>query len=71
MEGDSSGMSMYMKRGSDCDGEVANFVEIEQIVSRPDGKARTSFVQIRGSIPLHWSQPTPWKMKPEIVFKSG
>eukprot|EP01039_Chlorochromonas_danica_P006469 gene6469-7134_t len=61
----------YMKRGSDCDGEVANFVEIEQIVSRPDGKARTSFVQIRGSIPLHWSQPTPWKMKPEIVFKSG
>jgi hypothetical protein len=44
----------FLKRGSNNDGDVANEVETEQIVS--DGSRMSSFVQIRGSIPAHWSQ---------------
>lgn len=35
-------------------GDVANFVETEQIVERED--LLSSFVVIRGSIPVLWSQ---------------
>eukprot|EP01031_Cornospumella_fuschlensis_P028600 gene28600-34525_t len=57
----------YIKRGADKNGEVANFVEIEQILfSKSDV---SSFVQVRGSIPLYWSQPTPWKPKPDIIIE--
>lgn len=48
-----AGTRLYT-RGLDKLGNVANFVEIEQIVSH-DG-AVASFVQTRGSIPLFWSQ---------------
>ena len=41
-------------RGIDQNGHVANFVETEQLVE-VDGNV-ASFVQIRGSIPLLWSQ---------------
>jgi phosphatidylinositol 3,5-bisphosphate 5-phosphatase len=49
----------YMKRGINEHGNVANFVEVEQIVfvnsDQFDVKPQiTSFVQIRGSIPLFW-----------------
>ncbi|CAD6186140.1 unnamed protein product [Caenorhabditis auriculariae] len=63
----------YYKRGVDVDGHAANFVETEQIVEfegQNQDRHITSFVQIRGSIPLLWTQkpnlrwqPTP-KMKP-------
>ncbi|CED82657.1 Phosphoinositide phosphatase SAC1 [Phaffia rhodozyma] len=44
----------YQRRGIDDEGDVANFVETEQIVQ---AEGRTfSFTQIRGSIPLFWSQ---------------
>jgi hypothetical protein len=36
----------YIKRGSDREGNVANFVETEQIVRRKDGCAASSFVQV-------------------------
>jgi SacI homology domain/Inositol phosphatase len=54
----------YLRRGIDDDGNVANEVETEQILSSPnwDGKI-FSFVQIRGSIPLYFSQ-TPYSFKP-------
>ena len=52
----------YLTRGSDACGNVANFVECEQIVRRD--REMTSHVQVRGSIPLFWTQPAGKKMKP-------
>ena len=52
-------------RGIDEDGNVANFVETEQILERKDDGI-SSFVQIRGSIPLVWFQRPNYKWKPEI-----
>ncbi|KAK7114539.1 hypothetical protein V1264_000589 [Littorina saxatilis] len=49
-------------RGVDLEGQVANFVETEQIVQY-DGH-RCSFVQTRGSIPLFWSQCANLKRLP-------
>ncbi|KAI8808339.1 SacI homology domain-containing protein [Cladochytrium replicatum] len=57
----------YQRRGIDDEGAVANFVETEmRVVTKLFGNVHeTSFVQIRGSIPLYWSQaasslkPTP------------
>lgn len=48
-------------------GAVANFVESEQIVVLEDKQGNvttSSFVQIRGSIPLLWSQIPNIKYKP-------
>jgi len=51
----------FLKRGCNDKGEVANDVETEQIVSNNivtslSTSVMTSYVQHRGSIPLHWSQ---------------
>lgn len=43
----------FTKRGIDNNGNVANFVETEQILIFPDGKIN-SYVQVRGSIPVKW-----------------
>ena len=55
----------YMRRGIDENGNVANCVETEQLLSSPTWIDRPvrSFVQIRGSIPLFYSQ-TPYNFKP-------
>lgn len=50
------------RRGIDRDGNVANFVETEQIVEYQGDRA--SFVQIRGSIPLSWQQLPDLRYKP-------
>ncbi|XP_024118293.1 synaptojanin-1 isoform X3 [Oryzias melastigma] len=42
-------------RGANDDGQVANFVETEQVIFLEDRVS--SFIQIRGSIPLFWEQP--------------
>ncbi|XP_035880834.1 synaptojanin-2 isoform X3 [Phyllostomus discolor] len=42
-------------RGVNDDGHVSNFVETEQTIYMDDGVS--SFVQIRGSVPLFWEQP--------------
>ncbi|XP_078002689.1 synaptojanin-1 isoform X11 [Phascolarctos cinereus] len=42
-------------RGTNDDGHVANFVETEQVIFLDD--AVSSFIQIRGSVPLFWEQP--------------
>lgn len=56
----------YLRRGIDDDGNVANAVETEQILSdeswNPTAKIH-SFVQIRGSIPVFFSQ-SPYSFKP-------
>ncbi|VDK17407.1 unnamed protein product [Anisakis simplex] len=42
-------------RGVDDSGQVANFVETEQLLSYEN--CESSFVQVRGSVPLFWEQP--------------
>ncbi|EAY07810.1 SacI homology domain containing protein [Trichomonas vaginalis G3] len=44
----------FWMRGADEEGHVANFVETEQVVITE--KETYSFVQIRGSVPLEWTQ---------------
>ncbi|XP_063610918.1 polyphosphoinositide phosphatase-like [Penaeus indicus] len=64
----------FLKRGANFEGDVANEVETEQLVwdahvtSLQVGRF-TSFVQIRGSIPSHWSQDVSKMVpKPPITF---
>lgn len=56
----------YLRRGIDEEGHTANSVETEQILSRrswsPNHKVY-SFTQVRGSIPLFFSQ-SPYSFKP-------
>jgi hypothetical protein len=57
-------------------GHCANEVETEQIIidesqgSSSGGHCFTSFVQLRASIPLFWSQPTELNFKPDVVLHS-
>lgn len=56
----------YLRRGIDDDGNCANSAETEQILSAPDWSPTRrilSFVQVRGSIPLYFSQ-SPYSFKP-------
>jgi hypothetical protein len=61
----------YLRRGIDEDGYVANAVETEQFLStapwEPNSKVY-SFLQIRGSIPLFFTQ-TPYSLKPVPVLQ--
>jgi SacI homology domain/Inositol phosphatase len=61
----------YLRRGVDEEGNVANSVETEQILSTPDWDSKESkiysFVQYRGSIPVLFSQ-SPYSFKPVPVF---
>lgn len=58
----------YNTRGADLQGNVANFVETEQFLMH-DGLF-TSFIIIRGSIPLLWTQfANPLKYNPEVKFE--
>lgn len=63
----------YLKRGINEKGRAANDVETEQIVFEEVDGGRvieiSSVVQIRGSIPLFWSQETSrLNIKPEIIL---
>ncbi|CAG8465940.1 11156_t:CDS:10 [Funneliformis mosseae] len=60
----------YQRRGINEDGDVANFVETEQILSIEIEEIShvVSFLQIRGSIPLFWSQ-SPYGLKPKPVLE--
>lgn len=60
----------YQRRGVNDDGQVANFVETEQIlcVRRAGQVHLLSFLQFRGSIPLFWSQ-SPFSLKPPPVLE--
>ncbi|KAI4213814.1 MAG: hypothetical protein LQ351_003508 [Letrouitia transgressa] len=61
----------YLRRGVDEEGHTANTVETEQILSRaswaPSGKV-FSFTQMRGSIPLYFSQ-SPYSFKPVPILQ--
>jgi hypothetical protein len=61
----------YLRRGVDDEGNAANSVETEQILSTPSWDSTSSdiysFTQCRGSIPLFFSQ-TPYSLKPLPIF---
>ncbi|KAI0861620.1 SacI homology domain-containing protein [Xylaria cubensis] len=61
----------YLRRGIDDEGFTANSVETEQILStaswEPSSKIY-SFIQVRGSIPLFFTQ-SPYSLKPIPVLK--
>uniref|UniRef100_A0A8D0ASJ9 FIG4 phosphoinositide 5-phosphatase n=1 Tax=Sander lucioperca TaxID=283035 RepID=A0A8D0ASJ9_SANLU len=62
----------FLKRGANCEGDVANEVETEQIVHDASvmsfaAGSYSSYVQVRGSVPLYWSQDISTMMpKPPI-----
>lgn len=58
----------YKRRGIDEDGNVANYVETEQILSLR--QHQISFTQIRGSVPLYWNQPG-FKYRPPPQINKG
>lgn len=59
------------RRGADAEANVANFVESEQVVRFDDG-SMSSFVQVRGSVPVMWSQTPNLKYKiPISIGPSG
>ncbi|OTB16670.1 hypothetical protein K445DRAFT_296703 [Daldinia sp. EC12] len=61
----------YLRRGIDDNGYTANFVETEQILSTPAWSPPSkiySFVQVRGSIPLFFTQ-SPYSLKPIPVLQ--
>jgi len=66
-----SGMR-YLVRGSDNNGNVANFVETEEAIVITNYKQQNkleilSYLQIRGSIPLIWKQSPDIKYTPLII----
>jgi len=65
----------YLRRGVDDEGNTANGVETEQILSSSDWSSTSkifSFLQIRGSIPLFFSQsPYSFKPVPQLQKSAG
>lgn len=59
----------YTRRGLDALGNCANFVESEQTLLFPSGKL-TSYVQVRGSIPLLWKSTCSLKYDPVVSINS-
>lgn len=58
----------YRRRGVDESGKVANYVETEQIIEYD--RHVLSFVQVRGSVPVYWSQPG-YKYRPPPCIDKG
>ncbi|KAI5926943.1 SacI homology domain-containing protein [Camillea tinctor] len=61
----------YLRRGIDDEGYTANSVETEQILSTPSWDPSSkiySFVQVRGSIPIFFTQ-SPYSLKPIPVVQ--
>ncbi|KAG6002060.1 hypothetical protein E4U21_003492 [Claviceps maximensis] len=63
----------YLRRGINEDGFTANMVETEQVLSSPTWDTSMpihSFIQIRGSIPLFFTQ-SAYSLKPIPVIQHG
>ncbi|XP_057525303.1 phosphoinositide phosphatase SAC8 isoform X3 [Amaranthus tricolor] len=52
------------RRGANLEGDAANFIETEQLLESKD--FRSSFLQVRGSIPLLWEQIVDLSYKPRL-----
>ena len=66
-----SGMR-FLVRGADNNGNVANSVETEEIITYKDDEGNInicSFIELRGSIPLLWKQEPNFKLNPKIIPK--
>jgi hypothetical protein len=65
----------YLRRGIDEDGNTANSVETEQLLSDPAWASSSkihSFVQLRGSVPIFFSQsPYSFKPVPQVHHSAG
>lgn len=62
----------FNMRGADLDGNVANYAETEQLLLGGGGDASaSSFVQIRGSVPLLWEQQASLKYTPKMLISSN
>ena len=59
----------YKKRGTDAIGHCANYVETEQILFWPPHWC--SYVIVRGSVPLYWSQSGIQYRPPPKLEKSS
>eukprot|EP00252_Welwitschia_mirabilis_P015203 TRINITY_DN3344_c0_g2_i1.p1 TRINITY_DN3344_c0_g2~~TRINITY_DN3344_c0_g2_i1.p1 ORF type:complete len:369 (-),score=59.90 TRINITY_DN3344_c0_g2_i1:112-1218(-) len=59
----STGTRMW-RRGADLEGNVANFIETEQILEARGFSA--SYIQVRGSIPVLWEQIVDLSYKPKV-----
>ncbi|EGV60340.1 Phosphoinositide phosphatase sac1 [Yamadazyma tenuis] len=59
----------YFRRGIDNEGNVANFNETEQIIFTNNDQV-LSFLQIRGSVPLYWSEINNLCYKPNLVVST-
>lgn len=66
----------YLTRGADSDGYAANFVETEQVLvvphpikstAQPATLSVSSFVTIRGSVPVIWKQ-SGYRYHPKVVL---
>jgi len=59
--GSERGGTRFLHRGIDEKGNVANFVELEQIVIRERAQNERSelysYTQVRGTFPFFWTQP--------------
>ena len=63
-----SGMR-FLIRGADSNGNVANSVETEEIITFKDKEGNInicSFLEIRGSIPIIWEQEPNFQLNPKI-----
>ena len=63
-----SGMR-FLIRGADTNGNVANSVESEEIITYKDKEGKInicSFIEVRGSIPLIWDQEPNLQLNPKI-----
>lgn len=68
----------YFRRGIDTQGHVANFNETEQILfadagttavaSDDDFPIKMSYVQVRGSVPLFWSEVPTLRYVPDLLI---
>ncbi|KAK9699155.1 hypothetical protein RND81_08G156400 [Saponaria officinalis] len=52
------------RRGANLEGDTANFIETEQLMELKG--FRSSFLQVRGSIPLLWEQIVDLSYKPQL-----
>jgi phosphatidylinositol 4-phosphatase len=64
----------FIVRGIDRDGNVANFVETEHVLTlheQGDAMRVATYIQTRGSIPALWSQKPTMKWSPTVVINKN
>ena len=65
---DSPAGTRYKRRGVDGEGHVANYVETEMLIQC--GIHVVSYVLVRGSVPIYWTQPG-YKYRPPPIIEKG